>query len=145
MSRLRIIYATKTRHSQKLAQAMGNALNIQAENVSDNPVQGETELLFLVGGIYGGESLPELLEFVKNLDREKIKSVVLVTSCASKKQGQDTVRKILEDKSIPVTDELICQGSFLLYKIGCPNKNDIQEAVNFAVRVSEGVRGVAEI
>lgn len=140
MSRLRVVYATKTRHSQKFAQAIGNALNIQADNVSDNPVLGKADLLFLVGGIYGGESLPELLAFVKNLDGEKIESVVLITSCASKKQGQDTVRKLLEDKDIPVADELICQGSLLLFKIGHPNKNDIQEAVNFAVRLSEKIK-----
>jgi flavodoxin len=137
MSRLRIMYATKTKHSQKIAQAMGNALNIQAENVSDNPVPGEVDLLFLVGGIYGGESLPELLTFVNNLDREKIKSVVLITSGVSKKQGQDSVRKILQDKDIPVADEFICQGSFFLFKIGHPNTNDIQEVVDFAVRISE--------
>jgi hypothetical protein len=66
------VYATKTKHSQKLAQAIGNAFNIKAENVSDNPVQRETDILFIVGGIYGGESLPELLAFMKKLDREKI-------------------------------------------------------------------------
>lgn len=85
MSKLRIVYATKTKHSKKLAQAMGSALNIRAENVTDNPLSGEADLLFLVGGIYGGESLPDFLAFVKSLDREKIKSVVLITSCVSKK------------------------------------------------------------
>jgi flavodoxin len=137
MSKSRIVYATKTRHSKKLAQAIGTALNIPAENVSDNLLSGEADLLFLVGGIYGGESLPELLAFVKSLDREKIKSVVLITSCASKKQGQDTVRKILQDKEISVADEFICQGSFLFFKIGHPNKADIQEVVAFAVKMSE--------
>lgn len=140
MSRLRIVYATKTRHSEKLAKAIGNAFNIQVDNVSDNPVLGEADLLFIVGGIYGGESLPELLAFVKNLDREIIKNVTMVTSCVSKKQGQDTVRKLLEDKHIPVVDELICQGSFLFFKIGHPNKNDIQEVVDFAVRVAERIK-----
>ena len=137
MNKLRIVYATKTKHSKKLAQAIGNALNIRAENVSDNLLPLEADLLFLVGGIYGGESLPDLLAFVKSLDREKIKSVALITSCVSKKQGQDTVRKILQDKEIPVVDEFICQGSFLFFKIGHPNKDDIQEVVDFTVRISE--------
>lgn len=135
MSKSRIVYATKTKHSKRLAEAIGNALNIPSENVSDNLLSGEADLLFLVGGIYGGESLPELLAFVKSLNKEKIKSVVLITSCASKKQGQDTVRKILQDKDIPVVDEFICQGSFLLFKVGHPNKNEIEEVVAFAARM----------
>lgn len=137
MIKLGISYATKTRHSKKLAQAVGNALNIPAENVSDNLLSKEADLLFIVGGIYGGESLSELLTFVKSLDRKKIKSVILITSCASKKQGQDTVRKILQDKGINVVDEFICQGSFLFFKIGHPNKDDIQEVVDFAVKSVE--------
>lgn len=47
MSKLRIVYATKTRHSKKLAQAIGNALNTPVENVSDNLLSGEADLLFL--------------------------------------------------------------------------------------------------
>ncbi len=136
MSRRSIVYATKTRHSRKLAEAVGKALNVQAQNVSDNPEQ-EADILFIVGGIYGGESLPELLAFVKNLDKEKIKRAALITSCASKKQGQDSVRKILQDKGIPVVDEFICYGSFLFLKMGRPNKDDIQEAVDFAFKIAD--------
>ena len=136
MSRRSIVYATKTRHSKKIAEAVGKALNVQAQNVSDNPAQ-EADLLFIVGGIYGGESLPELLAFVKNLEKEKIKRAALITSCASKKQGQDSVRKILQDKGIPVVDEFICYGSFLFLKMGRPNKDDIQEAVNFAFKIAD--------
>lgn len=136
MSRRSIVYATKTRHSKKIAEAVGKALNVQAQNVSDNPAQ-EADLLFIVGGIYGGESLPELLAFVKNLEKEKIKRAALITSCASKKQGQDSVRKILQDKGIPVVDEFICYGSFLFLKMSRPNKDDIQEAVDFAVKIAD--------
>lgn len=139
MSRLRIVYATKTRHSGKLARAIGNALNIQADNISDNPVLGETDMLFIVGGIYGGESLPELLAFAKNLDSGKIKSAALITSCVSLKQGQASLRKLLEDKGIPVVEEYICQGSFLLLKMGHPNKSDIRKTVDFAVGLEERI------
>ncbi len=139
MSKIRIVYATKTRHSKKLALAIGNVLNVRAENVSENPAPGETDLLFIVGGLYGGASLPELLDFVRKLDSSKVKNAVLVTSCASNKQGQDNVRKLLEEKMIPVLDEFICLGSFLLMKAGHPNKEEILAAVDFAVRLSERI------
>lgn len=136
MKKLGIVYATKTRHSKKIAEAIGKALNIQAVNVLARPVLGDVDLLFIVGGIYGGGSLPKLLEYVKGLDTRKIKRVALVTSCASKKQGQDSIRKLLQEKGIEVLDEIICQGSFLFMGFGHPNQTDIQEAVDFAIRLS---------
>lgn len=73
MSKVRIVYATKTKHSKKIAMAMGKALNVPAQNIADHPSIDETDLLFVVGGIYGGKSLPELLDFVGKLDGGKIK------------------------------------------------------------------------
>lgn len=139
MSKISIIYATKTKHSKKLAIAMGKALNIPAENVVDHPSVEDADLLFIVGGIYGGQSLPELLDFVQKLDSHKIKKAALVTSCTAKKQGQDGVRKVLEEKNIPILDEFICFGSFLFLKAGHPNKDEIQEAVDFSVQLSKKV------
>jgi flavodoxin len=138
MSKVRIVYATKTKHSRKLAQAVGKALGTTPENVADNLTNVEADLLFIVGGIYGSQSLPELLSFVEDLDKEKIGQVALVTSCASGKQGQDSVRKILEEKGIPIVDEYICLGSFLIMKMGHPNQEETQKAVDFALRIAEG-------
>lgn len=139
MNNFKVVYATKTKHSKKIAEAIGKSLNIQAINIADKPVIVEADAIFIVGGIYGGQSLPELMEFTKNLDGEKIKNVALVTSCASKKQGQASIRALLEEKNINVVDELICQGSFFIIKFGHPNKDDIQEAVDFAKKISEKI------
>ena len=138
MSKVRIVYATKTKHSKKLAQAIGKVLGATPENVADNLNKVEADLLFIVGGIYGSQSLPELLSFVEDLDNEKIGKVALVTSCASGKQGQDSVRKILEEKGIPVVDEYICLGGFLIMKMGHPNQEETQQAINFALKIAEG-------
>lgn len=73
MSKISVIYATKTRHSQMYAEAIGKALNVKAENVSTGPVLEDVGLLFIVGGIYGGKSLPVLLDYLKGLDKGKVK------------------------------------------------------------------------
>lgn len=137
MNNIGIVYATKTKHSKKFAEAIGEALKIKAENVKSNPVLGDLDILYVVGGIYGGESLPELLEYIKNLDNAKIKSVALITSSVSDKKGQESVRKLLEDKGIKIVDEMRCFGSFLIMKIGRPNKADISRAVDFALQLSK--------
>ena len=132
MNEINIIYATMTKHSKKIAEAVGAALQVKAQNVKENPVLGETGLLFIVGGIYGGESMPEMLEFVKKLDGTKIKSAALITSSVSDKKGQESVRKLLEEKGIRVVDEMRCFGNFVVVKLGHPNKTEINRAVEFA-------------
>lgn len=143
MDKIGIVYATMTKHSRKLATAMGQALDVRAENVKSDPALGDVDLLFIVGGIYGGESLPELLQFVKDLDGRSVKKAALVTSSASKKHGQKSVRALLEDKGVEVVDEFICQGSFLVMGLGHPNKAELEEAVRFAVGLAGKAGGAA--
>ncbi len=137
MNNSAIVYATKTKHSQKLAEAIGQRLQIAALNIKQNPALGDLDLLFIVGGIYASKSMPELLEYVDRLDRRRIRKVALITSCASNRQKQDSVRSILNNKGIDVVDEFVCQGNFLLLGKGHPNMEDIENAVNFAVKVSK--------
>lgn len=66
MMKAGIIYATKTKHSKKLADAIGAALNIKPENIASQPQFADMDQLIIVAGIYGGESMPELIEYVKN-------------------------------------------------------------------------------
>ncbi len=126
------MYATRTKHSKKLAEAVAHALNTKAENIVDQPKIKDTGLLFIVGGIYGGESLPELVSFVKDLDGHKVKAAALITSCASGKQKQKSIRSILAEKDIPVLGEVIVPGAILIARMGHPNRNDLEKAVEFA-------------
>ena len=136
MNKVSIIYATMTKHSKKISEAVAKALQAEALNVKENPVLGQTELLFVVGGLYSGESMPELIEYVKGLDASKVKSAALITSSVSDKKGQDSVRAILEGKGIKVLDEYRCLGNFLVAKLGHPNKSEIGGAVDFARKLA---------
>ena len=137
MMKVRVLYATKTRHSKKLANAIGKALGVPAENVTDRPTLSDVDLLFIVGGIYSGESLPELTDYVRTLESAAVRRVALVTSCMTKKHRQESVRKILHEKGIAVADELVCQGSFLFMGFGHPNAAELSEAARFACRLTE--------
>ena len=130
-----VIYATKTKHSKKLAEAIGSALKVKAENITENPTLHDIDLLFIVGGIYGGASMPELLAYIKEMEAPALKHAVLVTSCASGKQRQDAVRRILEEKEIKVMDEFVCKGAILFVSLTHPNAKDIKEATNFALEI----------
>ncbi len=135
MARVAVIYATKTKHSKKLAEAIGSALNVKAKNIKDNPVLYDIDVLFIVGGIYGGASMPELVAYVKDMDAPALKSAALVTSCASGKQRQDAVRRILEEKGVKVAGEFICRGAILFVSLAHPNSRDLRAAAEYAMEI----------
>lgn len=137
MSIIGIAYATKTNHSRKYAEAIGKALNMEAVNVAVNATPHRAELLFIVGGIYGGKSMPELLAYVGSLDGNHVKKAVLVTSSVSASmKSQTEVRALLEAKGIQVLDEIKCPGGLLFLKAGRPNAADLQRAAEAAVRLA---------
>jgi flavodoxin len=132
MIKIGIVYATRTKHSKKLAEAIGSALNIKTEDIASRPDFKDIDLLFIIGGIYGGESMPELLEYVRKLNSSEVKSAALVTNCGSGRQKQLTVRKILEDNGIRVIDEFVCKGAILFVAVRHPDAMDLVKATDFA-------------
>lgn len=135
MTKTAVIYATKTKHSKKLAEEIGSFSNVKAINITEKPALQDIDLLFIVGGIYGGVSMPELLEYIKKLEAPLPKSAALVTSCASGRQKQIAVRSILEEKGIRVIDEFVCRGSILFVSASHPNAKDLKEATDFAQKI----------
>lgn len=56
MEKIAVIYATKTKHSKKLAEAIGLALTVKVENITENPTLQDIDLLregFVVSGQNG--------------------------------------------------------------------------------------------
>ena len=136
MTKTAVIYATKTKHSKKLAEAIGKALNTEAKNISENPDIHDADLLFVVGGIYGGVSMPELLEYIKKIETPLPRYAALVTSCTSGSQRQNAVCNILEEKGIKVIDEFVCRGGLLFVYARHPNSVDLKAATDFAFRIA---------
>ena len=133
-----LIYQTKTGHSKKIANAIVENLQIKAEDIKTNPILNQVDLLFIVGGIYGGQSLPELISYVNNLDSTMVKKVALITSSAGKTVKQASIRDILVENNIEVLEEeFVCQGSFLVVGFRHPNKADIDAAIAYAKEVAE--------
>ncbi len=132
-----VLYRSMTGHSKKFAKAIGAELGVAPQNIKEKPQLEAVDLAFVIGGVYSGTSLPEMLAFVKTLQPSAVKEAALITSSVSDKTGQDEVRKILESNGIPVIDEYRCRGNFLFLKLGHPNKQEIIGAVEFAKRIRE--------
>jgi len=128
-----VVYATKTQHSKKIAEAIAQALGVEAVNIEQRPEPKPADLLFIVGGIYGGQCNPSLLAYAEKLDSSLVKRVVLVTSSVSVTgRKQTALRDILVKKGISVADELTCTGSFLFVKLGHPSQQDLKTIADAA-------------
>lgn len=130
-----LVYFSRTGHSKRIAKAIAEALQIAALDVKSEPVLNEVDLLFIVGGIYGGASSPELKAYAEGLSKSSVKKAALITSCLNRIHRQSMIREILTRKGIDVApDEFVCRGSFLFFGLGHPSKEEIDAAISFARR-----------
>ena len=139
MANIAVLYATKTNHSKKLADAVGSSLGCKAANITEYPDFHDVDMLLLVGGIYGGVSMPELLDYLKGMDAPALKHAAFITSCASGKQRQNAASAILEEKGVRVLGEFVCKGAILFVSLPHPNAKDLQNATDFALEMVRSV------
>ncbi|MDD4080472.1 MAG: hypothetical protein PHP02_03535 [Eubacteriales bacterium] len=134
---IQVVYHTKTGHSRKIAGAAAQAPGLEAREIKDWRGEEKVDLLFIAGGIYGGQSDPKLLDIIAGLRPETAARAVLITSCAGGKDKQVQVRQALEARGIPVdAREFTCPGSFLFFRRGRPNQKDLSDAADFAAGVA---------
>lgn len=131
--KIEIVYKSK-RNTKKVAEAMGQALNVKSKNISDNPIIKEADILFLGCGIYAGDVHRDVYEFVGKLNHQQIKKVVLFsTSAKGEEQMQKLKDKIKECKLNLDNNTYCCKGKAMIFmNREHPNTNDLNEAVKFA-------------
>jgi flavodoxin len=136
-----IIYYSKLGHSKKIAQAIAQELKVEAQDIRDHPELNAIDLLYIVSGIYGGRSAPELIEFIHALDNQHVKRASLLTSSGGESTKAMDARTALTEQAIQVSeDEFTCQGAILFVGMGHPNKKDIQNAIEFVRDTSQSLK-----
>lgn len=135
--KIAVVYATKTGHSKKIAEAIAAEFGGKADSIQTYDKTRDIGLMFLVGGIYGGQSMPEMIEFAESLSREKVGKVALITSSTAGSTKQSVIRSALTGHEIEVeAEEYVCKGNFLVFGLTHPNKEDVEGAVSFARTVA---------
>jgi flavodoxin len=139
--KIAILYYTKLGHSKKIAQAIAQEFQVNAHDIRTNPALNHVDTLYIVSGIYGGRSAPELLEYLRSLDHQEINQAFLITSSGGKITPAADVRHVFREQGIPVADEeFTCQGAILFVGMGHPNQVDIQNAIKFVRRTMQQVK-----
>lgn len=124
-------YYTKTGNTKRLAEAVAKELGVEALPISE-PVKEKVDILFLGNSYYAFNIDPEVRDFVKSLDKEKVGKIVNFGSAALLNSTYKKVKAEADKVGIPMDEkEFHCKGEFKGIHKGRPNEEDVKAAVEF--------------
>ena len=125
-------YYTKTGNTKRLAEAVANAVGVEALPISE-PVAEPVDILFLGNSYYAFSIDPEVREFVASLDKKKVGKIVNFGSAAMLNSTFKKVKAEADKVGIPMDErEFHCKGEFKGLHKGRPNEDDLSAAAEFA-------------
>ena len=125
-------YYTKTGNTKRLAEAVANAVGVEALPISE-PVDETVDILFLGNSYYAFNIDPEVKDFIHSLDGSKVGRIINFGSAAMLNSTWKKV-KAEADKAGVIMDkrEFHCKGEFKGLHKGRPNADDLAAAAEFA-------------
>lgn len=131
-----IRYYTKSGNTRKLAEAIGEALEIPAQSI-DAALEEPVELLLLGCSYYAFDMDPEVKKFLSE-NKEKIGKVACFGTSAMMKSMRKPMKKVTDALGIEMAEgEFHCRGAFGPANKGRPNAEDLSAAGKFALALVE--------
>ena len=128
-------YYTKTGNTKRLAEAIAEALGVEALPIS-TPVTERADVLFLGNSYYAFSIDPEVRDFVRALDKSKVGKIVNFGSAAMLNSTYKKVKAEADRAGIPMDErEFHCKGEFKGVHKGRPNQDDLTAAAAFARKI----------
>ena len=125
-------YYTKTGNTKRLAEAMADALGVQALPISE-PITEKVDVLLLGNSYYAFSIDPEVRAFVRSLDKNMVGRIVNFGSAALLNSTYKKVKAEADKAGIPMDEkEFHCKGEFKGMHKGRPNDEDLAAAAAFA-------------
>ena len=132
--KIEIRYFTKTGNTKKLAEAIAQELNIEAQELSA-PLSEKTDILFLCNSVYWAGADSSVKKFISE-NKSKIGLLVNVSTAAMIESTYAQIKKIAEKEGVKLSDkEFHCRGKFTALHSGHPDEADIAAAKVFARKV----------
>ena len=128
-------YYTKTGNTKRLAEAVAEAVGVQALPISV-PVTERADILFLGNSYYAFSIDPEVRSFIRSLDSDKVDRIVNFGSAAMLNSTWKKVKAEADKVGIKMDKrEFHCKGEFKGVHKGRPNDDDLQAAKDFAAKI----------
>ena len=125
-------YYTKTGNTRRLAEAVAGAVGAEALPIS-TPVDESVDILFLGNSYYAFSIDPEVRDFIRSLDQNKVGRIVNFGSAAMLNSTWKKVKSEADKAGIKMDErEFHCKGEFKGLHKGRPNAEDLAAAADFA-------------
>ena len=133
--KIAVRYYTTTGNTRRLAEAVAEAIGAEALPIS-TPVTEKADILFLGNSYYAFSIDPEVRDFIRSLDKEKIGRIVNFGSAAMLNSTWKKVKAEADKAGIPMDErEFHCKGEFKGIHKGRPNQDDLKAAAEFAEKI----------
>ena len=132
--KIAIRYYTKTGNTKKLAEALSEAVGVEALTV-DTPLTEDIDILFLGSAVYAAGIDKRVKEFIESIN-VNVGEVVNFSSAALIESTYKQVKKQVEAKGLKMSEnEFHCRGAFKFVHRGHPNDEDVNNLVEFAKKI----------
>lgn len=132
--KIAIRYYTKSGNTKKLADAIGNQLNVEVLTVK-TPLTEKVDVLFLGSSVYAAGVDESIKSFIRN-NKDNIGMIVNFSTAALLPSTYKQVSKLAEECGVKISEEEFhCRGSFALMHRGRPNEEDCKAVMAFAQKV----------
>lgn len=132
--KIAIRYYTKTGNTKKMAEALSEAVGVEALTV-DNPLTEDVDILFLGSAVYAAGVDAKVKEFIENIN-VNVGKIVNFSSAALIESTYKQVKKIAENNNITMAEEEFhCRGAFKLVHRGRPNNEDLRNLQEFGENI----------
>ena len=125
-------YYTKTGNTKRLAEAVAEALGVEALPISE-PVTEPVDILFLGNSYYAFNIDPEVRNFVRSLNKNTVGKIVNFGSAAMLNSTYKKIKAEADKVGVQMdAREFHCRGEFKGVHKGRPNAEDLRAAADFA-------------
>ena len=133
--KIAVRYYTKGGNTKRLAEAVANAVGVEALPIS-TPVTEPVDVLFLGNSYYAFTIDPEVRAFIKGLDKNKVGKIVNFGSAAMLNSTYKKVKAEADKVGSPMDErEFHCKGEFKGIHKGKPDEADMKAAADFARKI----------
>ena len=130
-------YYTKTGNTKRLAEAVAEALGVQALPISE-PVSEPVDILLLGNSYYAFSIDPEVRTFIRSLDKDRIGRIANFGTAALLNSTYKKVKAEAEKVGIPMVEsEFHCRGEFKGAHKGRPDRKDLAAAAAWAASLKQ--------
>ncbi len=134
--KIAIRYFSRGGNTKKLAEAIGEELDVPAETV-DKPLEEDTDILFLGSAIYAYGVDEHVRKFISD-NIKKIGVVYNFSTTAIVKSTYSHIEKLLKLRGITLAEEeYACKGEFGPLHKGKPGDKEIKAVKTFARKAVE--------